>query len=154
MFLILQYNLCLSNGNNETGSSEIVTEYSCFIALLCSNRKYLFRCPRWSYLNFKESLKAVAFGVRCSEEDKLFIQNLCYYSGTIGFIWQKRCSIYWKTKNSPVKAPVIAANTFTPCLIAVEMYDLITQKFCAISELLKVPDIFCLTFTMRISRSA
>src|SRR5215471_10403330 len=48
----------------------------------------------------------------------------------------------------------MAWMTFQPCFLAVEMKDGITAKSVAPAVQRKPPEIFCLTFIMRASRSA
>lgn len=57
-------------------------------------------------------------------------------------------------KGSPSSAPRTTLSTGSPFLLTVEMYPLTLQKFDAPSRLLNVPEIFCWTFTILISRSA
>jgi len=68
--------------------------------------------------------------------------------------FQQKCCNSQDNKGAPLSAAKIASMTFKLFFLTVDMYALILQKATAPSMLRKVPEIFCCSFIILMSRSA
>jgi len=85
--------------------------------------------------------------------------NFPFYFATIQplikkYVFSAKCCNSQDNSGAPLSTAKIASITFMPFFLIEDMYALILQKATAPSMLLKVPEIFCCSFIILMSRSA